>query len=252
MTRIDNTQHVHSTYDRHEVSNKPTESTDNAQLMVPASYAAVGGTFELLMLMLEASKAQKDGAREARTVAETSLSKAQAAQVDDIRTKATMQMVQGFASAGLSAGSAGMQLSAAGQSFRGKELDLKGQELSGRADQLSTVAGSEQNVSLLKSEALSSRQASIRFDNSATNYKLGAEMMNAGKEGINGVFSGAITNKDADATTNQNQADTLRRSAERLSSELDQIKGNEDKLISYARDIEAAKNRCTQIALQTR
>ena len=241
--RIDNTQQVQSTYDANRIDQRD-ERGDNSQLMVPASYAAVGGTFELLMLMLEASKVQKDGARQARSATEASLSQVQSAQVEDIRDKASLQLAGSLASAGVSI--AGNTMSTAGtvQSLEAKNYTTQADALKRGLPKDGSPAVS------LRIENL--ERAATSLEVRGAGNKGTGELMGGGAGAIKGLFESAGTTKEADSTEKQHQADALKRSSERLSSELDGLKGNEDKLISYARDIEAAKARCTQIALQTR
>lgn len=244
--RIDNTQQVQSSYDANRIDQRD-EKGDNSQLMVPASYAAVGGTFELLMLMLEASKAQKDGARQVRSATESSLSQVQAAQVEDIRDKASLQLVGSIATGSMSIAGNTMSTSGTVQSIQAKDYTTQANALQrGLPKDGSMVApGVSDRIEDLElaGTALEARGATL---------KGAGDMTSAGSAAVKGLFDSAGTSKEADSTEKQHQADALKRSSERLSSELDGLKGNEDKLISYARDIEAAKSRCTQIALQTR
>lgn len=243
MTRIDSTQtQAIDTYDRHR-SGRVEEDQSNDQLLVPASYAAVGGTFELLMLMMELSKEQKDGVREQRSVTDAALASAQSAQVQSIRDKAALQIGKAAASAVATLGGSAMTLAGGIDATR---LD----ESKAKLDAL------EQRVGARSASLADAKQA-----HAALQHELGARSVweRAGGEAFgvartlsDGGFDGAITHKDADATEHGNKAEALKRSADKLSSDLDQIEGNEGKLISYVRDIEAARTRCTQIALQSR
>lgn len=246
-TRIDNTPRIQADYERAQRTDNDQPLPENGQLLVPASYAAVGGTFELLMLMLEASKAQKDGTREARGVAEAALSQAQAAQVQDIRDKASMQLGKAAAGAVVSVANAAGQIHSTNQQIKLDQLDSRTDQLSRQLAQpnATSLTHAERELSVVRNQA-SDIKAELGY------LEAGSKLLEASGTLVGGAFDSAITNKDADATVNQQKAETLRRSVDQLGSELDDIKGHEDKLISYARDIEAAKNRCTQIAMQSR
>lgn len=243
------TNRIHTDNYETKRSEQRSGPADNSQLMVPASYAAVGGTFELLMLMLEASKVQKDSARQARGATETSLAQVQAGQVADIRAKAAGQLVGAGVGAGLT-------VSAAGASLDSTMQELKASALQSRADSLlehakaGGASGKEWDLAQTSATKLRDETMSLRADGARLGFS--AKVLDGAAGAAKTGFDATATNKDADSTEKQHQADALKRSSERLSSELDSLKGNEDKLISYARDIEAAKNRCTQIALQSR
>ena len=248
IQQIDTNRIQNDVHESHR-GDRRSEPTDNSQLMVPASYAAVGGTFELLMLMLEASKVQKDSARELRGATEVQLAQVQAGQVEDIRSKAKGQLVGAAVGASLTIGASSASLGSSMQ-------ELKASDLQGRAD--STLArakadgaiGDDWNAAEASAKGLREQATSARTD--AVHLSASAKGLDAAGMAAKAGFDAAATNKDADATEKQHRADALKRSSERLGSELDILKGNEDKLISYARDIEAAKNRCTQIAMQSR
>lgn len=236
--RIEVNQVARTASESSRVEPHSTEATDNSQLLVPAGYAALGGTFELLMLMLEASKTLKDGTRQSRAITETAISKTQAEQVEDIRDKAALQMVGAVTTA--STAIAGNTLT-----MKGSIDSFRAQDLSNQAELLKRGASSTVEIQKLQADATT-------LNINSAEAKTSGDDLLAISGATRGLFESAATSKDADSTQRQNQADALKRSSERLSSELDELKGNEDKLISYARDIEAAKNRCTQIALQSR
>ena len=74
----------------------------------------------------------------------------------------------------------------------------------------------------------------------------------SGTKGVVAWMDKGAADYDVEAKVEETRAGALRRSEGSLKSDIDQLKQNDQKMFDLVRDVMAAMERCTQIALQTR
>lgn len=206
---------------------------ENGQLVSPPDeYVSVSGTIELLKMVLEISQSDRKAKKELERAADKAATAAEKTQIEELRAEAdakfTAAVVSGSIAIGASVGSA-----------VGAQMNIRADGLKDGAD-ATTKVGKD---ALAHSRELSSRAAWISN---------GSTVMKESAKPIEGGLTHGATGHGLEAKEAEHRASALRRSADSLKSDIDNLRQHDSKLFDLVREVESARNRCTQIALQSR
>lgn len=209
------------------------DASDNQNLLPPAQYSAVGGTFELLQMMLESSHKDRSAKKDEARAVDESLRSAQKAQISELKSKAHADFRAGMTSGVASLGKAALTMAS---SLEKTQSDAK----------LNALTTNE-NTAQSAIDAFKSNQAARKLG-----IELSGELLEVGSASLKAGIEHAGALSGIAATEHEMRASSLERSAQGLRSDLDEVKAHENKLMDIVRDIESAMNRCAEIALQSR
>ena len=204
------------------------DDSSNAPLMPAPEYVSVSGTIELLKMMLEISQTDRKAMKETKRSADEAATAAESAQLVSMRDAADDKLKAAVVDGFFKLGSAGLS---AASGFASIASD-----------------GMKESSKL----SASARDAKRGADRASVGLKLGAEMGTSASGLVSGAFTHSAAMHEVEAKTEEHKLNALRRSSEAIKSDIDDIRQHDSKLFDLVREVEAAMNRCTQIAMQSR
>ncbi len=195
-------------------------------------------------LAVESGRSQKKAALEQRHNAEANEASEQSAQIQALREKADLVRVQGFVDGAMTLGTAALDF-ASSMSSISAESDKNaskgiGSEL-GDQSPMNRAAGATQ-VALFDARAK-------RESTSAAGFKAGSDF-NKGAQGIvDGLFKGAIADKDTDAEVHSQLATRAKRAVEDATGDYEDAKKLLEKALDFYKEYTGAKNGAVSAAI---
>lgn len=217
---------------------------ENGNLVSPPDYVSVSGTIELLQMMLEVSQTDRKSKRELERSADQAATAAEKSQVKELRAEADEKLTAAIVSGSIAiAGSVANGVASV--------ASLRGSGLNDAAGATRDLAKATNDPGLLDQATKLSTEARS-WNKAGTLIGAGATVMKDTAKPIEGSITYAASGHGIEAKEAEHRANALRRSADSLKSDIDNIRQHDSKLFDLVREVESAMNRCTQIALQSR
>lgn len=196
-------------------------------------------------LAVQMGHAQKQAAQKARASAEKAEDAAQSAQIEALRDKADLMRVQGVVDGAMSIGGAALDLGSNLSTLSAKGLnDDAGGIRSGLKDStpaMTAAAGRTEIASLQRTADTSTK---------AANWLHAGHELNAGvKQVADGLFNGAIADKDTDSQVHEQLATRAKRAVDDAMGEVDDAKKLIEKALDFYKEYTGAKNGAVSAAI---
>lgn len=185
-------------------------------------------------LAMETGRAQKKAAMDNRRAAEAVEDAQQGEQIEALRDKADLMRVQGFVDAAFTVAEGAMSFGSEMNGAASMEHDGRAKELG--ADGLHFAEGGE-NIS------------AGRTKGEGAWCKGGADFAKAGQSIADGLFKGAIADKDTDAQVHEQLATRAKRAVDDAMGEVDDAKKLMEKALDFYKEYTGAKNGAVSAAI---
>lgn len=196
-------------------------------------------------LGIQTGREQKHAAQVQRRDAEALEASEQNAQIEALRDKATLQRVQGAVDGAMTIGGAALQLGSDLSSLRSKGLNDAASDVDKSVDK----STSAMNTQASHAEATCLRTEGNHAQGTANWLKAGHELNDGlGKVG-DGLFKGAITDKETDATVHEQRATRARHAVDDAMGNNDDAKKLLDKALDFYKEYTGAKNGAVSAAI---
>lgn len=196
-------------------------------------------------LGIQTGREQKHAAQVQRRDAEALEASEQNAQIEALRDKATLQRVQGAVEGAMTIGGAALQLGSDLSSLRAEGLRDKAADVDKSVDE--TTSRMSTQTSHAESTCLRAEGHSVQ--GSADWLHAGHEFNKGVSEIGDGLFKGAITDKDTDATVHEQGATRAKHAVDDAMGNYDDAKKLLDKALDFYKEYSGAKNGAVSAAI---
>lgn len=248
--KIEQSQNTVAIYNDGSSHQTATPTTDPPHVMPEISQLAFSGDpgAMLAALTMQTAKSESEVSRKTRDAAMSAEEKADAAAVQDLHDKATLQRVQGFVDGAMQIAQGACDLgaglneaSAASQEHEAaaKQADLKE----------NSSAYSKEHNDALKQSADSLNAGANQSKTDAAWDHFGSSGFGAAKSVADGLFNGAITDKDADEKMHEAASATYKRIADDAHDNENDAKALLNKALDFYKEYVDTKNQTAMAAI---
>lgn len=219
----------------------PLLSAANSLLVSGDAGAAIAA------LCIQTGREQKHAAQVQRRDAETLEASEQNAQIEALRDKAGLVRVQGVVDGAMTIGGAALQLGSDLSTLSSKGLNDKAGSFGKELDKTSSPSAMNTQASL--GEMGYAHALADRAEGSANWLKAGHDLNAGVKEIGDGLFKGAILDKDTDATVHEQLATRAKHAVDDAMGNYDDAKKLLDKALDFYKEYSGAKNGAVSAAI---
>jgi hypothetical protein len=196
-------------------------------------------------LVIKMGHEQKQAAQKARASSEAAEDAAQSTQIDALHDKANLMRIQGVVDGTMTVGGAALDLGSNLSSLSAKaKNDDAGGIKSGMSESDSKMTSSANRTQI------ASLQRTADHSTSSANWLHAGKDLNTGVGQItDGLFKGAIADKDTDATVHEQLATRAKRAVDDAMGEVDDAKKLIDKALDFYKEYTGAKNGAVSAAI---
>lgn len=201
----------------------------------------------LAALTMTTARDEARASRQQRDAAMAAQDKAQAAEIQDLRDQANLQRAQGVFDGVMQIGEGACDFAGGmnGLASAGAKADAANEEHLIQGG----YAQSDEQKAAMEGYAESRQQDALGYDKAATEDKAGATAFGASRSVGDGVFGGALTDKQADAKADEASADTFKQIAADARDDEKDAKDLLNKALDFYKEYVDTKNQTAMAAI---